>query len=46
VKGNNVEHVELLSEGRKQQKIYRIDPTKDIDVESLAEIIELLKLHY
>ena len=46
VKGSKVEHPKLLSEGRKQQKIFRIDPNNDIDVIVLREIVALLKLHY
>lgn len=46
VKGHKVDHEKLLSEGRKQQKIYRIDPSKDINVVELQKIINLLKNHY
>ncbi len=46
VKGNKVKHPKLFSEGRKTQKIYRIDPAKDINVNDLSEIITLLKQHY
>lgn len=43
VKGFKVKHPKLLSEGRKQQKIYRINPHEDINAKELIEIIELLK---
>ncbi len=46
VKGNQVSHPKLLSEGRKQMKIYKIVPEKDIDVEELTEICNILKKIY
>lgn len=46
VKGSKVDHPKLLSEGRRQQKIYRIDPSKDINVKELKEIVEMLKVVY
>ena len=46
VKGNQVSHPKLLSEGRKQMKIYRVNLEKDINVKELAEIITLLKKRY
>lgn len=45
-KGFCVEHSSLASEGRKQAKIYRIDPNQDINVEELQEITKSLKAHY
>jgi hypothetical protein len=36
-----IDHPDLVSEGRKKQKILYIDPSKDIDVESLSRILEL-----
>src|SRR6476469_7944174 len=43
VKGNKVSHNKLVSEGRKQMKIYRIDAFNDIDCEELTDICSLLK---
>ena len=45
-KGGMLEHPALASEGRKQAKIYRVNPFEDIDVKELKEIIGLLKQHY
>lgn len=45
-KGFRVEDPSLASEGRKQAKIYRVDPYKDIDIEELNKITELLKACY
>jgi hypothetical protein len=45
-KGGMVEHPALDSEGRKQAKIYRVDPHEDIDVNELKKITELLKQQY
>lgn len=46
VKGFKVKHDKLLSEGRKQQKIYRINASEDIDTKELTEIINKLKTVY
>ncbi len=46
VKGNQVSHPKLLSEGRKQMKIYKVAPEKDIDINELKEIVALLKKCY
>lgn len=46
VKGNQVSHPNLVSEGRKQQKIYKISPEKDIDTKTLSKITSLLKMRY
>ncbi|MBC7695604.1 MAG: DUF1801 domain-containing protein [Burkholderiales bacterium] len=46
VKGYKIEFQGLESEGRKQIKIYRIDPEKDIDVMALKKITTTLKSHY
>ncbi|MFN8117570.1 MAG: DUF1801 domain-containing protein [Bacteroidia bacterium] len=46
VKGFLVEHPYLLSEGRKQIKVYRINPEKDIDIKTLKKIVGLLKKQY
>ncbi|MCZ8284273.1 MAG: DUF1801 domain-containing protein [Bacteroidia bacterium] len=43
VRGDLVTHPALLSEGRKQQRIYRIAPGEDIDVDALKKIVTLLK---
>jgi hypothetical protein len=45
-KGGMVEHPALASEGRKQAKIYRVDPFEDIDVKELKEIMNMLKEKY
>lgn len=37
--GNKIEHPELVSEGRKKMKIFRVDPAMDIDLQSLREIL-------
>lgn len=46
VKGFKIEFKDLESEGRKQIKIYRINPEKDINVKALKKITSLLKVHY
>ncbi len=46
IKGYKVKHKKLLSEGRKQIKVYRIDATKNINLKELIEIVELLKAQY
>lgn len=46
VRGNLVAHPALLSEGRKQQRIYRIAPGEDIDVSALKQITDTLKACY
>jgi hypothetical protein len=46
VKGNQVVHPKLLSEGRKQMKIYKILPEKNINTKELARICEELKKEY
>ncbi len=46
VLGYLVEYPNLVSEGRKQIKIYRINAEKDIDVKALNKIVTLLKKHY
>lgn len=46
VKGNVISHPKLLSEGRKQMKIYKIPLEKDLDIDELTEIISLLKSLY
>lgn len=46
VKGFQISHPALKSEGRKQQKIYRIDPENDVDVNELNSIIKALKGKY
>jgi hypothetical protein len=43
VRGNEVAHPDLLSEGRKQQRIYRIASGEDIDVVALRKIVAMLK---
>lgn len=46
VKGFKIEYQGLESEGRKQIKVYRINPEKDIDVKALKKITSLLKQYY
>jgi hypothetical protein len=46
VKGYKVNHSKLLSEGRKQIKVYRIDAAKDINATELTKITKLLKAQY
>jgi hypothetical protein len=46
VKGHQVEFPNLISEGRKQIKIFKIHPEQDIDVNSLQDIIVELKKCY
>ncbi len=46
VLGNKIEFPNLLSEGRKQMKIYRINANENIDNSELKEIVALLKKFY
>ena len=46
VKGYQIEFPNLVSEGRKQVKLYRINPEKNIDVKALKKITTLLKKLY
>lgn len=46
VRGNRIVHPLLLSEGRKQQRIYRIAPGEDMDMAALTHITNLLKACY
>ena len=46
VKGFKIEFKGLESEGRKQIKIFRINPADDINVKALKKITELLKVYY
>lgn len=46
VKGNQVTHPKLHSEGRKQMKIYKIFPEKNINIKELRKICDELKKHY
>ena len=46
IKAYKVTHKKLLSEGRKQIKLYRIDATKDINTIELTKITKLLKAQY
>jgi hypothetical protein len=41
VHGNRIVHPKLVSEGRKQMKIFRVDPEKDIDVKNLKAVLKL-----
>ncbi len=46
VKGHKVAHKKLVAEGRKQIKVYYINPAKDINIKELTTICELLKKEY
>lgn len=46
VRGHQIEFPNLLSEGRKQIKILRINPEVDLDIHSLQKICTLLKKLY
>lgn len=46
VKGYLVNHPKLLAEGRKQIKVYRINPEKDINAKELEKITTLVKKLY
>lgn len=46
VLGSRISHPYLVSEGRKQQRIYRISPGEDIDVAALTKMTDLLKAFY
>lgn len=46
VKGYLVQHPKLLSEGRKQIKVYRLNPNKDINIKELKTISNLLMKQY
>ena len=41
VKGHKIKHPKLVSEGRKQIKVFYIDAEKDIDIKSLNAILRL-----
>ena len=46
VLGHKMKHKKLVSEGRKQIKVFYVDPEKDIDVKSLKAILnEACKLY-
>jgi hypothetical protein len=46
VKGHLIDHPDLVSENRKQIKIYRINPEKDIDINALKKIMNSIKKFY
>lgn len=46
VRGSQISHPALLSEGRKVQRIFRVKPDQDIDVDSLRTICRQLKMLY
>jgi hypothetical protein len=46
IRGYKIEYPNLISEGRKQIKIWRIDPNENIDINSLKQIVLLLKKSY
>jgi hypothetical protein len=39
--GYKINHTSLVSEGRKQAKIFRVKAEEDIDITSLKEVLEL-----
>ncbi|MDI1355255.1 MAG: DUF1801 domain-containing protein [bacterium] len=41
VQGYRFSHPKLLSEGRKQIKVLYLDPSKDVDVKTLKEVLKL-----
>lgn len=41
VDGNMIKHKKLVEEGRKQIKVFYIDANKDVDINSLKEILTL-----
>jgi hypothetical protein len=45
VHGYKLKHKKLLSEGRKQIKVYYLDPAKDLDIKTLRAIFKEA-LHY
>lgn len=46
MRGKYINHSALVSDGRKYVKLYRIDPTEDIDTKELQAIIEQLFVLY
>ena len=46
VKGYKISHPKLFAERRKQVKIYKIFPEKDINVKELEKICKMLKAVY
>ncbi len=46
VRGYKIKHDRLISGGRKQIKVYPINPEQDIDIEELREIVVLHKSVY
>lgn len=46
VKGNKIEFRNLVSEGRKQIKVYHINPSENINEKDLKKIVSLLKEFY
>jgi hypothetical protein len=46
VLGNKIEFPNLVSEGRKKMKIYKINPNENINTLELKEIVSLLKNFY
>ena len=46
MQGYKIEFPNLVNEGRKQIKIYKINPTENINQKELIAIIEFLKVFY
>lgn len=42
VQGHRISHPKLLSEGRKQIKVFYLDPSQDVDVKTLKAILKLV----
>lgn len=41
VDGNKIEHEKLVGEGRKQIRVFYIDPNKDVDIKNLKAILKI-----
>ncbi len=41
VYGYKLKHPKLVSEGRKQIKVFYVDPTKDVDIKSFNRILKM-----
>lgn len=41
IHGNKMAHPKLKKEGRKQIKVFYVDPMKDIDIRSLKQLLKL-----
>ncbi len=41
VDGNKIKHKKLVEEGRKQIRVFYIDPNKDVDIKNLKDILKI-----